>query len=561
MGMGFRLNLKWDFPISCPTLTNSPSRLCTSSVQGKEASFDSTRFSFPSVTSEDCETLYKDPFKPFACSSGALQTFENDYSEMEEMKMKIGKCSHGDLFKIVNASQAPIGEDISASVAGLQASKASQFSLLLENLDILEEMFADSNMVRLERDIMVQLGRLGALKLFQICLSRTLKTSTSFDLFSAPTEHIRECQTNGTVDDHLDKVVVRSGKKEERKSKRERALEKADNIYAFPLPSKTIRKGPGRPSVSTVKRTLNSRSKRLMNAKNEAEMSKGVKLVANLERIRATLEEEIGHVASLSNWAEAAGVDKKVLQQQLQFGWYCRDELLRSTHSLVVYIARNYRGMGVAFEDILQAGNLGVLQGAERFDHTKGYRFSTYVQYWIRKSMSTLVARHARGVKIPFTLNRAIGQIQKARKALYKSHGRYPDDNEIAKFTGLSLAKIRSAGNCLRVVGSTDQSFQDCWGATILEFTPDTSIKSPEEGFMRQCKRKDIHNLLKGLDPRERQILVLRYGFGEQQRKSLEEIGRLFNVSKEWIRKLEKTALAKLRDEEICQNLRHYVDV
>ncbi|KAJ9701907.1 hypothetical protein PVL29_003915 [Vitis rotundifolia] len=430
MGMGFRLNLKWDFPINCPTLTNSPSRLCTSSVQGKEASFDLTRFSFPSVTSEDCETLYKDPFKPFACSSGAIQTFENDYSEMEEMKMKIGKCSHGDLFKIVNASQAPIGEDVSASVAGLQASKASQFSLLLENLDILEEMFADSNM-----------------------------------------------------------------------------------------------------------------------------------LVANLERIRATLEEESGHVASLSNWAEAAGVDKKVLQQQLQFGWYCRDELLRSTHSLVLYIARNYRGMGVAFEDILQAGNLGVLQGAERFDHTKGFRFSTYVQYWIRKSMSTLVARHARGVKIPFTLNRAIGQIQKARKALYKSHGRYPDDNEIAKFTGLSLAKIRSAGNCLRVVGSTDQSFQDCWGATILEFTPDTSIKSPEEGFMQQCKRKDIHNLLKGLDPRERQILVLRYGFGEQQRKSLEEIGRLFNVSKEWIRKLEKTALAKLRDEEICQNLRHYVDV
>ncbi|KAJ9701906.1 hypothetical protein PVL29_003915 [Vitis rotundifolia] len=401
MGMGFRLNLKWDFPINCPTLTNSPSRLCTSSVQGKEASFDLTRFSFPSVTSEDCETLYKDPFKPFACSSGAIQTFENDYSEMEEMKMKIGKCSHGDLFKIVNASQAPIGEDVSASVAGLQASKASQFSLLLENLDILEEMFADSNMVRLERDIMVQLGRLGALKLFQIRLSRTLKTSTSFDLFSAPTEHIRECQTNGTVDDHLDKVVVRSGKKEERKSKRERALEKADNIYAFPLPSKTIRKGPGRPSVSTIKRTLNSRSKRLMNAKNEAEMSKGVKLVANLERIRATLEEESGHVASLSNWAEAAGVDKKVLQQQLQFGWYCRDELLRSTHSLVLYIARNYRGMGVAFEDILQAGNLGVLQGAERFDHTKGFRFSTYVQYWIRKSMSTLVARHARGVKIP----------------------------------------------------------------------------------------------------------------------------------------------------------------
>lgn len=95
----------------------------------------------------------------------------------------------------------------------------------------------------------------------------------------------------------------------------------------------------------------------------------------------------------------------------------------------------------------------------------------------------------------------------------------------------------------------------------MQEFTPDTSIKSPEEGFMQQCMRRDIHSLLKGLDPRERQILLLRYGFKKQQRKSLEEIGRLFNVSKEWIRKLEKTALTKLGDEEIRQNLRHYVDL
>lgn len=92
----------------------------------------------------------------------------------------------------------------------------------------------------------------------------------------------------------------------------------------------------------------------------------------------------------------------------------------------------------------------------------------------------------------------------------------------------------------------------------VQEFTSDTSIKTPEEGFMQQCKRQDIDNLLKGLDPRERQILVLRYGLGEQPRKSLEEIGRLFDVSKEWIRKLEKTAMKKLRYEEIRQNLRHF---
>lgn len=195
--------------------------------------------------------------------------------------MNIGKCSHGDLFKMINASQAPIAEDKSTSLANLQVSKASQFSLLFENLDTLEEMFADSNMVGLERDIMEQLGRLGALKLFQICLSRTLKKSTYLDLFSASTEHITKRATKGIVDDHLNKVVIRSGKREERKLKRERALEKADKIYAVPLPSKTIRRGPGRPGVSTVKRPLNSRTRRLMTSKNEAEMSKGVKVMCH----------------------------------------------------------------------------------------------------------------------------------------------------------------------------------------------------------------------------------------------------------------------------------------
>ncbi|KAK9273309.1 hypothetical protein L1049_018116 [Liquidambar formosana] len=561
MGMGFRLYLKWGFPVQSHFLTKSPSKRSSSSFRGREASFDSARISFPSVIYEESEILYDDPLKAYAYSS-ALQILENDYAEIEEAKVNVGKRSCSRLHSMTDDAQMPMpfGGDDSSFLKSVQASKAPHFNLLMENLDILEETFADSNVVSLERDILVHLERLGALQLFHTCLSNTVKTSTSFDMSDAPTELIGEGQMQGTIDDHVSNVVVCSGKKYERKSRRERALEKANKISVLSMPSKTNNKRPGRPTISSAKRPSNSRIKRLIMARNEAEMSRGVKVVADLERIRETLEKETGRVASLSSWADAAGVDKKVLQQRLHFGWYCRDELLRSTHSLIVYLARNYRGMGVAFEDLLQAGNLGVLRGAERFDHTRGYRFSTYAQYWIRKSMSTLVARHARGIHIPFTLSRRIKQIQEAQKAC-KSVGKYLDDDEIAKFTGLSLAKVQLASKCLRVVGSIDQKMGDCLSVKFMECMPDTSIKSPDEIVMRQHMKKDIYGLLKGLDLREKRVLALRYGFGDHLPKSLEEIGRLLHVSKEWIRKIEKTALAKLKDEETRGNLSHYLNL
>ncbi|XP_059657118.1 RNA polymerase sigma factor sigC [Cornus florida] len=551
MGTGFRLNLKWGFAIHSPSFTNSSSWPSSSySFRGRESSYDLAKMSFPSVVSWESEASYNDLMESPTRTS-ASQTLENYCLETERMKVNVGKRSHVHI---------PSGENKLAYLTSLQAKEISHYSLLMKNLNILEEMFSSSDVLRLENDILIQLERLGALKLFHACLVRTLKTPNFFDLSDAPTELVDEHRLNGIVDDHhLGKIVVRSGKKEERKSRRERASEKANFVSALALPSKTIHKDPQKSKVSSSRRPSKSKGRRLKMVRNEAEMSRGVKLVTDLERIRTILEQETGQVASLSSWAEAAGVDKKELQQQLHFGWYCMDELIKSSRSLVLYLARNYSGLGVAFEDLIQAGKSGVLQGAERFDHTRGYKFSTYVQYWIRKSMSTLVAQHARGIRIPFTLSKAINQIQKARKTLNYSHGKYPDDDEIAKFTGLSLAKITSASKCLRVVGSIDQKVGDNVSAKFLEFTPDTSVMTPEETVMRQHMLKDMHNLLRGLDPRERRVLVLRFGLRDHQRKSLEEIGKLFHVSKEWIRKIERKALAKLRDEETCTNLSHYL--
>ncbi|KAJ6698070.1 RNA polymerase SIGMA FACTOR SIGC [Salix purpurea] len=559
MGVGFRLTPKWGSPMQSHSVTSSTSMFSSFSARGREASVNQARLSFLAVVSEEGDILNKHCFKSFSFSSAA-QNVENDCLQMERLKMNVDKTSHVGIYNMMGNGEVSAEEEISTVNTRSRERLTSRFSFLLDNLDTLEKLVADLDAVRLERDILLQLGRLGALEFFNACLSSTLQTSNVLDLSAVHTENTGESKTDGMFDDYIGKTVVRTGKKKERKFRRERAAsDNGKKAASLSLPSKTVQNNLQKPSF--VKRTSSSSGRRSSIARNEAKMSRGVKVALDLERIRTTLEEETEQVVSLSCWAKAAGLDKKVLQQQLQFGWYCRDELIKNTRSLVFYIARNYRGMGIAMEDLLQAGNLGVLQGAERFDPTRGYRFSTYVQYWIRKSMLKIVERHARGIQIPYALSRSINKIQKARKSLSNSHGKYPDDWEVAKFTGLSLAKIESANKCLRVVASLDQKIGEGHHAKYSEFIPDMSIQNPEEAVMRQHMREEIYDLLRGLDSRERQVMALRYGFKDHQPKSLAEIGRLFHVSKERVRKIEKKIMTRLRDEGIRRNLSHYMSL
>ncbi|OIT36910.1 PREDICTED: RNA polymerase sigma factor sigC [Nicotiana attenuata] len=553
--MGFRLHLKWGFSVQPPFSPNSASAWPSShSFKGKEALYDPARSLKPFING-DCEPSHSDPFRVRTCLSDP-QLWTSDISVTTEIKTRIGRGSPSNIYGDIGSDKIGISPDGEKPLY-LNTTRAPHFSLLMKNIDLLENMFADSEMSRLENNILVQLEKLGALEFFHSRLSRTLH-STFPEVLDVPRDLIEEIEKDDLVGNGINKVVVRSRKKQERKSRRNRASGIANDIITVHPHTKNIQEDMQQPKFYSGKRTHASRNKRQKIAKNEAEMSRGVKLVAELERIRSILEEETGRVASFSSWAEAAGVEQKELQHHLHFGWYCRDELLKSTRSLVLYLARNYRGLGVAFEDLIQAGNMGVLQGAVRFDDTRGYKFSTYVQYWIRKSLSKLVAQHARGIRIPFTICKAINQIHKARKALSRSHGKFPGDNEIAKYTGLSTARIAMASKCLRVVGSIDQKVGDCISAKVLELTPDKSIVSPEESVMREDIIDNMYALLESLDPKEQQVIYFRFGLENHQRKSLEEIGRLYGVSKEWIRRIERRALTKLRSADCFQDLTHY---
>lgn len=553
MGIRYLLHSKWGSS-SSPFLSNPSPR--PTSVRSKDVSYESERAFILSIAPED--TLCKDSFKSCQTSFGALEVVETG---SQDMKVKLDRGLPRALYSQTDNMQRLNQDYTSISCQGLEVKEKSRFSLLLKNLEKIEEIFIDEDFKMLERDIMIQLGKLGALQLFHTFLSRSFKTPTAIDFATQVTKHSRNLSMEAEIDGQPSTSIVRSRKKEGRKLRRGQITDKADLISSVTPSSKSLSKFPWQTVGSTVRISSRSRSRRFKIARSEAEMSRRVKDVADLENIRINLEGESGQLISFQKWAEAVGVDEKALQQRLHYGWFCRDKLLKSTHSLVVFIARNYHGHGISVEELYQAGKVGVLKGAERFDHTRGYQFSTYVHYWIRKEMSILVEQRSREIQIPVALRRRIDQIKRARRALYNLHGRYPDDDEIARFSGLSIAKIISASKYPRIVGSVDQRMGDDLKAKIREFTADPSIKPPEEVVMRKHLQKDIYELLQGLHPRERQVLVLRYGFWDGQCKSLEEIARIFKCTKEWIRKVEKSALTKLRKEEVHRKLSQYLSL
>ncbi|KAI4376284.1 hypothetical protein MLD38_014065 [Melastoma candidum] len=548
MGMGFGLHLKWDFPLPSPFLSKTPLPISpSSSVRSKEISHGPGSLICLSSSTVAEEAVFEFP------------SLEDGLLRADHLKVSSGKTLLG--FpddEITDGHRGSASSPCSTSTSS-RSVKTSRYSLLMENLSALEHTLSDLGVVSLERNILLQLGKLGALDLFHSCLSEAVITQDETDLVDHPTPP-SDIDKLASKSESQVKRLIASGQKEMRKEKRERRGTRcrANQTSISLLSLDFKRRDTGQLPVSITKGALSSKNKRLIRAQNEVALSRGVKFIADLEGIRLILEKESGMEISMSSWAKAAGMEEKTLRSCLRYGWYCRDEILRSSRSLIVFLARNYWSFGVAVEDLIQAGKLGVLHGAEKFDPSRGYRFSTYVQYWIRKSMSRMVGHNARAIRVPYTLSGAIYRIERVRKNLNRHQNKHLNDMEIAKLTGLTVARVSSASKCLRVVGSLDQKVADCISMKYMEVMIDPLASTPEETVMKQNARDELHSLLDILDYREKRVLVLRYGLENNQRKSLEEIGKTFRVTKEWIRKIERRAVEKLRNHHLSRDLSHY---
>lgn len=264
---------------------------------------------------------------------------------------------------------------------------------------------------------------------------------------------------------------------------------------------------------------------------------------------------EIGQVDLLS--AE----DERELSARMEAGdEEAKDHLTAANLRLVVSIAKRYTGRGMQFLDLIQEGNLGLIKAVTKFDYHKGYKFSTYATWWIRQAITRGIADQARTIRIPVHMVETINKLVRAQRQLIQEKGREPEPEEIAEVMSLTVEKVREIQKISQDPVSLEKPIGEEEDSHLGDFIPDDDAPSPAELATASMLRQEVFKTLSTLGKREEMVLRLRFGLEDGRSRTLEEVGKVFQVTRERIRQIETKAIRKLRHPNVFKNLKGYID-